>query len=107
MDRDTTFVVLQGTNFVALVLMAMIAWTRLLDGPLHGDRCARSRFADDYRGDRPTGLSAPPKRYYLSVNCLRATTGLAMVIFAVLVGLDLGRIYSYRTIATGFPGESR
>jgi hypothetical protein len=100
MDRDTTFVVLQGTNFVALVLMAMIAWTRLT--------------VPAWRSLRPIlltivvaiGLAAiywaigAAKEGITSASIyFRATTAM---IFAVLVGLDLGRIYSYRTIAIGF-----
>jgi hypothetical protein len=100
MDRETTFVVLQGTNFLALVMMAMIGWTRLV--------------VPKWRHLRPIlwvvavalGLAA----VYWAIGAaregitsasiyFRATTAM---VFAVIVGLDLGRIYSYRTVAIAF-----
>ena len=100
MDRDTTFVVLQGTNFAALVIMALIAWSRL----------AVPRWRSLWPILWVVGVAIGLAAIYWGIGAVkegitsasiyfRATTAM---VFAVIVGLDLGRIYGYRTIAIAF-----
>jgi len=101
MEREPTFVILQGTNFAALVVMAMIAWLRL-SVPLWSRTFAPALTV--------TMLALIVALVYSAIGAFKGGPTSALVyfrfttalVFAVLVGLDLGRIYGYRTIATGF-----
>jgi hypothetical protein len=99
--EQQSFVVLEGTNFIALGLLAAVAWLRLWGlpwrrtmGPLLLASGLALGLAVFYSGigavrENPTSASI----YF------RETTALVL---AVLVGLDIGRIWSYHTVAVGF-----
>ena len=100
MAKDPTFTVLQGTNFVSLVIMAMIAWSRVT--------------APAWRSLRPllivVVVAVIAATIYWGVGAMKEGVTSATIyfrddtalVFGVLVGLDVGRIYGYRTVALGF-----
>lgn len=100
MERTPTFTVLQGTNFGALVIMAGIAWARLAIPrwrnlqPLLIVVAIALVAAVLY-----TGIGATKEGLTSASIYFRSTTALT---FGVLVGLDLGRVYGFRTIALTF-----
>ena len=100
MDRETTFVVLQGTNFLALVMMAMIGWTRLAVPKWQFLRPVLTVVAVAIAAAAIYWAIGAAKEGITSASIyFRATTAM---VFAVIVGLDVGRVYSYRTVAIVF-----
>lgn len=100
MDRDSTFVVLQGTNFSLIVIMAIIAWTRVLTPKWHTLRPILFVVMLAIVVAVAYTLFGSMKAGFVSASTyFRNTTAM---LFAVIVGLDLGRIYGYRTIAMAF-----
>lgn len=96
----TVFEALQGTNFVAISLMAAIAFTRLT---LSRDRDIRSllwtivfavTLAIGY-----TLLGAAKVGPTSALIYFRSATTFCL---AAIVGMDVGRVWGYRTVATGF-----
>lgn len=98
-----TFTVLMGTSFMATALLAAIAATRLLiEAPAVSQRvrrlgwlaCGAIGVAVLY-----AGLGAAKGEATSAAVYFRATTAMLL---ALIVGLDVGRVWGYRTVATGF-----
>lgn len=96
-----TFSLVQGTNFVAISGMALVAFNRLL---------ARS-WRRNFKTTLITLLVALSLAFiYTVIGMVRSTPQSAMVYFreftspllAVFVGLDVGRTWGYKTVATCF-----
>ena len=100
MPREPTFVVLQGTNFAVLLVMAGTGWTRLALPEWQTFRpiliviLVAVLVATVY-----AFLGAMKESPVAASTYFRNTTAM---VFAVIVGLDVGRIYSYRTVAIVF-----
>lgn len=98
-----TYTVLMGTNFMATALLAAIAASRLLlDSPdLHPRvrrlawlACGAIGVALLY-----TALGVAKGEATSAAVYFRATTAMLL---ALVVGLDVGRVWGYRTVTTGF-----
>ena len=98
----STFTVLQGSSFAALVLLSGISFTRLtsskrwrhLNGRLLGMVKLALLMASIYALYGMTKAGFTPAAVYF-----RATIALVL---AVPIGLDVGRIWSYKTVGAGF-----
>jgi hypothetical protein len=98
----STFTMLQGSSFAALVLMAGISFTRLvsskrwrhLDGRLLGAVKLALLMSCIYAVYGMTKAGITPTAVYF-----REATSLVL---AVPIGLDVGRVWGYRTVGTGF-----
>ena len=101
MDYMPTYVSLGGTNFVALCVIAVIAMNRLMTS---------------YWWQKSRGviwlvlLALAMTTVYTAIGAAKAGPTSALVyfrtftspLFAVIVGLDLGRAWGFKTIATAF-----
>lgn len=98
----TTFTMLQGSSFAALVIMASISFTRLTPSKrwrhLNGRLLGAAKFAlfvtSIYALYGMTKVGFTPVAVYF-----RAATALVL---AVPVGLDVGRVWGYKTVGGGF-----
>jgi hypothetical protein len=98
----TTLTTLQGSSFATLVLMAGISFNRLmssrkwrhLDGRLLGACKLALLMACIYAVYGMTKAGITPTAVYF-----REATSLVL---AVPIGLDVGRVWGYRTVSTGF-----
>lgn len=100
MPREPTFVVLQGTNFAVLLIMACIGWTRLALPAWQSLRPILVVVMVAVMVACIYALLGAMKESPLAASTyFRNTTAM---VFAVIVGLDVGRIYSYRTVGIVF-----
>ena len=101
MDREPTFVLLQGTNFAILMLMGAVAWIRLY----------QSRWRQVF-GTTLTIITTTLVLIVLYTMLGAAKEGAtsasiyfrlaATIALGTLVGLDIGRVWGYRTIGIVF-----